>query len=252
MPETVKKSSGILSGVLGGLGGVVGGIASLWQNKQNSDMAQRNTDATNAANMNLAKYQYSTDVDMWNKANDYNSPKSQMGRFKEAGLNPNLIYGQGTSGNTATTLPKYQAPSIKYDYQPKTNLPETLSVFQNFLMRQAQTDNLREQKELINAQTELSKMNRLLTGVKLGDMTNTFDAKWWDPNTGIKQRGGALQPAMGSIGYRGMKSEMEKTQFSSVSESLRKQLLKLDLDFYTKNAWARYLNTGASVIGKVK
>lgn len=30
----------------------------------------------------------------WNMQNQYNSPKEQMIRFKEAGLNPNLIYGQ--------------------------------------------------------------------------------------------------------------------------------------------------------------
>lgn len=30
----------------------------------------------------------------WNMQNQYNSPKEQMARFKEAGLNPNLIYGQ--------------------------------------------------------------------------------------------------------------------------------------------------------------
>lgn len=31
---------------------------------------------------------------MWNAANAYNDPSAQMARFKRAGLNPNLIYGQ--------------------------------------------------------------------------------------------------------------------------------------------------------------
>lgn len=31
----------------------------------------------------------------------YNSPSAQMQRFKDAGLNPNLIYGQGTPGITS-------------------------------------------------------------------------------------------------------------------------------------------------------
>ena len=30
----------------------------------------------------------------WNRQNQYNSPSEQMKRFKEAGLNPHLIYGQ--------------------------------------------------------------------------------------------------------------------------------------------------------------
>lgn len=33
------------------------------------------------------------------RMNEYNSPKSQMARYTDAGLNPNLIYGQGTPGN---------------------------------------------------------------------------------------------------------------------------------------------------------
>lgn len=36
--------------------------------------------------------------------NAYNSPKSQMARFQQAGLNPNLVYQQGNPGNQSTTL----------------------------------------------------------------------------------------------------------------------------------------------------
>ena len=31
---------------------------------------------------------------MWNATNEYNHPKNVMARYREAGLNPNLIYGQ--------------------------------------------------------------------------------------------------------------------------------------------------------------
>lgn len=36
--------------------------------------------------------------ELWAKQNEYNSPAAQMQRLKEAGLNPNLMYGQGTTG----------------------------------------------------------------------------------------------------------------------------------------------------------
>lgn len=42
------------------------------------------------------------------KQNEYNSPQSQMQRFQQAGLNPDLIYGQsneGYSGNVSTDAP---------------------------------------------------------------------------------------------------------------------------------------------------
>ena len=45
------------------------------------------------------------------RMNSYNSPQSQMSRYGAAGLNPNLVYGQGTPGNQPSPVP-YQAPSV--------------------------------------------------------------------------------------------------------------------------------------------
>lgn len=60
-------------------------------------------------NKQLAAIQNQYNIDMWNRQNEYNSPQAQMQRFSEAGLNPNLIYGQGNSGN-ATSAPVQVAP----------------------------------------------------------------------------------------------------------------------------------------------
>ena len=43
-------------------------------------------------------------LDMWNATNTYNSPASQMERLKAAGLNPNLVYGNGSATNTASNI----------------------------------------------------------------------------------------------------------------------------------------------------
>lgn len=64
----------------------------------------------NAANLGLSAYQNRQNIRMWKLNNAYNSPKAQMQRFVDAGLNPNLIYGQGSSGNSSSpvtfTVPK--------------------------------------------------------------------------------------------------------------------------------------------------
>lgn len=52
----------------------------------------------------LAKYQNELNMQSWNMQQDYNTPKNQMARFKAAGLNPNLIYGQGNSGNASSPV----------------------------------------------------------------------------------------------------------------------------------------------------
>lgn len=70
-------------------------------------LANRRTAKQTRENKKLAQYSFDKNVEMWNMQNEYNSPKNQMKRFSDAGLNPNLMYGKGTPGN-ATTLPQYQ------------------------------------------------------------------------------------------------------------------------------------------------
>lgn len=60
-------------------------------------------------------------LDMWNKQNEYNSPQAQMQRFQDAGLSPQLIYGQGSPGN-ATAAPELHAPDLNYRTFPGVNL----------------------------------------------------------------------------------------------------------------------------------
>lgn len=45
-------------------------------------------------NLNLARQQNKWNIEQWNRENAYNSPSAQMARFKAAGLNPDLMYGQ--------------------------------------------------------------------------------------------------------------------------------------------------------------
>lgn len=70
--------------------------------------------STNKANLKLAEYQYSKALEMWNRQNEYNLPKNQMQRLTDAGLNPNLVYGNGTvQGLTSAPAPQYHAPTLQ-------------------------------------------------------------------------------------------------------------------------------------------
>jgi hypothetical protein len=87
----------------------------------------------------------------WNRQNMYNAPDAQMKRFKDAGLNPHLIYGQMTTAQPIKTpeakAPNYVAPQID---------PEGLNVLgkQYALETQRlQLENMQKQGELIKAQT---------------------------------------------------------------------------------------------------
>ena len=40
----------------------------------------------------------------WRMQNEYNHPSAQMARLREAGLNPNLVYGKGADATMAAPI----------------------------------------------------------------------------------------------------------------------------------------------------
>lgn len=57
---------------------------------------------------------YERQVEQWNRENKYNSPSSQLKRYAQAGLNPNLIYGgsgaeAGNAGSLSDVSPSYMS-----------------------------------------------------------------------------------------------------------------------------------------------
>lgn len=55
-------------------------------------------------NKELAEYQSDRNEEYLKQQQDYNLPVNQMERFKQANLNPNLIYGQASSANQSAPL----------------------------------------------------------------------------------------------------------------------------------------------------
>lgn len=92
----------------------------------------------------------------WELNNKYNSPIEQMARFKEAGLNPHLIYGKGTPGNAT---PIKSADVKPYSRAESKSVTQGLDVFNTYNQQkniQAQTDNV-EASASVHRQTALLK-----------------------------------------------------------------------------------------------
>ena len=115
------------------------------QRKTNEEQKQYNEDMMNKQNQ--------FNLDMYNKTNDYNSPVKQMQRFQEAGLNPNLIYGQGNNGNANMA---HSASAGAYTpTAPKMDLLQGLQAYMSFREQGAQYDNLRAQNTLLAKEAAL-------------------------------------------------------------------------------------------------
>lgn len=70
--------------------------------KANGDMSGTQS---NFFNYWMQQQQQATDLELWNLQNEYNSPKNQMLRYQQAGLNPNLIYSQSNTASSPASSP---------------------------------------------------------------------------------------------------------------------------------------------------
>lgn len=151
------------------LGGIVAGVGSLFGGLGSSALNNKAVRDTNKANMEIAKYQsqwqqqenekaYQRSLKMWNLQNEYNSPTQQMARIRAAGLNPNLVYGNGVAGNSAGSTPQYEparfnAPTMQAYRGWNLGISDAVSQFLAYRTVKAQVDNMEAQNSLIRQQT---------------------------------------------------------------------------------------------------
>ena len=95
---------------------------------------------------------------MWNLQNEYNSPTQQMARIRAAGLNPNLVYGNGVTGNSSGSTPQYEpakfnAPTMQAYRGWNLGISDAISQFLAYRTVKAQVDNMEAQNSLIRQQT---------------------------------------------------------------------------------------------------
>lgn len=90
---------------------------------------------TNKQQMALQQQQQDWNEYMWNKQNEYNSPINQMQLLHEAGLNPNMVYNDGSAFEAAgspnpTQMPHLEAPQISLPNVGRSLLDSLVSMKQ--------------------------------------------------------------------------------------------------------------------------
>lgn len=105
------------------------------------------------------------DLKMWRMQNDYNSPQAQMARLKAAGLNPNLIYSQGSSiagsnvGQRPTTRPVDFSSSIP-------DIVSKLAESQTIVLKMAQEKLAEQNAQLMAENAKLSQQKAITEGFR--------------------------------------------------------------------------------------
>lgn len=151
----------------------------------------------------------------WDRQNAYNSPKAQMERFKEAGLNPNLMYGQGTPGNASASplaAQKSGAPEHKLDLQQIYGDAKRLEA--NMQQTQQTVENLKTNQELMKTNMELSRM------LMPHRISNLDSQTTW--------REGMLEPSIGEK-YLKMSQENQKMDLNRQANERQERMLKSTL-----------------------
>lgn len=140
-PVAAKATSTLLPSIISGGASLLGGLINAGS-----------TSATNQSQLSYSKEMYEKQradaLADWKMQNEYNSPSAQMMRFKEAGLNPNLIYGQMTNSPAvrSSTSQSYNPTAPQLDLGSTANM--ALSQYYDTQMKKAQIDNLKEQNML--------------------------------------------------------------------------------------------------------
>lgn len=106
----------------------------------------------------------------WAMQNQYNHPSSQMARLREAGLNPNLVYGHGANAES-TSPPR---ASTAQAWNPKapdySGVSQAALGYMSVKMQQATIDNLRAQNTVIEQERWLKAAQTIAT-MKSGEKT---------------------------------------------------------------------------------
>lgn len=144
----------------GSIAGINAG-AGLLGNILNAGATRRENTRQRQFTMDMYNAQRRDALADWHMQNDYNSPAAQMQRLKDAGLNPNLVYGSGSATQPAAQVRSSsgQGYNSKAPQVDTSFVGQSLMMFYEFARTQAETDRIKAQKELLEEQywTEFSK-----------------------------------------------------------------------------------------------
>lgn len=159
-----------------------------------SQKKQNEADREHAVQMYERQRQDS--ISDFNRQNEYNHPEQQMERLRQAGLNPNLVYGKGAD-NTASAINKtsYQeskltAPQMDFSFS------NAITQFQQVQQNKAQTDNLIAMRQNIEADRLLKEKDAVIKDLTAANIATRTARSNFDLGLAQELKDSTLQGAV--------------------------------------------------------
>ena len=154
---------------------------------------------------------------LWKENNGYNTPAAQMERLKQAGLNPNLVYGSITTGNSSSPA-SYQAPTIDASsYGLNTAFTTGLDSYAKYVG----TKDVQASTDLKETQIENNKQENQILYQRYLDSKLDYDIKKTNYGWSLQDRN--LNLSMKNTQHDAMKLNNRAMELSNESKKLQIQ-----------------------------
>lgn len=204
----------------------------------------------------LAAQQNQYNIDMWRLNNEYNTPAAQMQRFMDAGLNPNLIYGQGSAGNSGSAPQQVvpEAPDYSHAMSDISKMGALLDIANRVeTLRSQKLDNKIKEERHTNLQYDwmLKNLRRDWESAKQWAIDQRF-------NTSKSGKTNGLTNYLGQLYELGLKRDMENNINIAERSALyrtQQMLNNLQSNYYrVRNAWQPWqygVSMGTDILGSL-
>ena len=240
IPQTNKtrSSMGIMDILGAGLGAVSSIGSMIGQNRairQQIKAQQQENQKNREYNLMLARTQNQWNLEQWQRENDYNSPTAQMARFRAAGLNPNLAYGQMSNGASSPTLTSGAAssPTDMSAIGNKRNFGQAMQEMLGLEMQKAQIEAIKAGTEKTKADTDNTR--ETTKGLTIDNMYRAARNEQSLEIGGIQVQLGKSTLRMNDQQMENLKAELPKiaAEVESINQSViesRRRVQQMDLD----------------------
>lgn len=230
-----KISGGISAGL-----GVASDAFNLFTQNSRNKRNQRFTAEENRKNREFQERMYdkafANNLEQWHRQNAYDSPAQQIARMRQAGVNPDLMYGGGVGNMSSAAMSMPSSPSGSSGSAGNPHMP--MQQMQRDPYFNASVDLMRAQAENIRADTE--KKGSEKTGI---DIQNAVEQMLKDGR--LTLQGLEIQLAQGAIRGQNLRNDFDDQSFqdrlNQIEETMkltRERRLNVEAD--TENKYAQW------------